>query len=263
MKREEFEQMYTAEDRLWWYLNLREQVVAALGLDQQPHRQPHQHLDHQTVDRQPRPRILDAGCGTGGMAARLRPYGTVIGVDLAPFAIAVCRERRGLRHTGVASITALPFPDRAFDLAVSLDVISDAGTGNDALALAELARVLRPGGRLCLNLPAFRWLAGEHDVAVETKRRYTRGEVLALLARAGFIPQRLTYWNTLLLPAVAATRVLSRLRGRDADTAHSDITVPAAPINSALRAITRLEGALLRRTDLPIGSSLLCVARRA
>lgn len=250
MKREEFEQMYTAEDRLWWYLSLRDHVVAALGLDHRP-------------DPADRPRILDAGCGTGGMAARLEPYGTVVGVDLAPFAIAVCRERRGLANTAVASITALPFPARSFDLAVSLDVISDAGTGNDALAVAELARVLRPGGRLCLNLPAFRWLAGEHDVAVETKRRYTRAEVLALLARAGFIPERLTYWNGALLPAVAAARGLSRLRGRDASEARSDVTVPAAPINGALRAITRLEGALLRRADLPLGSSLLCVARRA
>jgi SAM-dependent methyltransferase len=251
VKREEFEQMYTAEDRLWWYLALRDHVVAALGLDR-PDRA-----------RGPRPRILDAGCGTGGMALRLRPYGTVIGVDLAPFAIAVCRERRGLAETAVASITALPFPESAFDLAVSLDVISDAGTGNDSAALAELARVLRPGGRLCLNLPAFRWLAGEHDLAVETKRRYTRGEALILLARAGFLPERLTYWNAALLPAVAAARGLSRLRGRGVAAARSDVTVPAAPINGTLRAITGLEGRLLRRADLPFGSSLLCVARRA
>ncbi len=249
MKREEFEQMYAAEDRLWWYRSLRDHVVAALKLDE--------------AQGRTELRILDAGCGTGGMSSRLEPYGTVIGIDLAPFAIAVCRERRALANTAVASITAIPFPDASFDLAVSLDVISDAGTGNDAVALAELARVLRPDGRLCLNLPAFRWLAGEHDVAVETKRRYTRSELLPLLAQAGFIPERLTYWNSFLLPAVAATRGLSRLRGLDATTAHSDITVPAAPINGTLRAITQLEGRLLRRIDLPIGSSLLCVARRA
>lgn len=251
MKREEFEQMYIAEDRLWWYRTLRDHVVAALDLDSRP------------ADA-PRPRILDAGCGTGGMAGRLRPYGAVVGIDLAPFAIAVCRERRALHETAVASITALPFAADSFDLAVSLDVISDAGTGNDLQALLEIARVLRPGGRLCLNLPAFRWLAGEHDVAVETKRRYTRGEALALLARAGFLPERLTYWNSVLLPAVAGVRALSRLRGRDdAAVAHSDITVPAAPINGTLRALTALEGRIMRRRDLPFGSSLLCVARKA
>lgn len=251
MKREEFEQMYSAEDRLWWYRTLRDHVVAALDLDNFP------------ADN-PAPRILDAGCGTGGMAERLRPYGSVVGIDLAPFAIAVCRERRGLAETAVASITALPFAAESFDLAVSLDVISDAGIGNDLQALLEIARVLRPGGRLCLNLPAFRWLAGEHDVAVETKRRYTKGETLGLLARAGFLPERLTYWNSVLLPIVAGVRALSRLRGRDnVAIAHSDITVPAAPINGTLRAITALEGRILRQRDLLFGSSLLCVARKA
>lgn len=251
MKREEFEQMYSAEDRLWWYRTLRDHVVTALDLDARP-------------AGAPGLRILDAGCGTGGMTERLRPYGAVVGIDLAPFAVAVCRERRGLRETAVASITALPFAADSFDLAVSLDVISDAGTGNDRLALLEIARVLRPGGRLCLNLPAFRWLAGEHDVAVETQRRYTRGEALALLARAGFLPERLTYWNGVLLPAVAGVRALSRLRGRDdAAVARSDIAVPAVSINGTLRAITALEGRYLRRHDLPVGSSLLCVARKA
>ncbi|MGN6698286.1 MAG: class I SAM-dependent methyltransferase, partial [Thermomicrobiales bacterium] len=121
MKREEFEQMYQAEDRLWWYRTLRDHVIMALGLNRR--------------DRtRPAPRILDAGCGTGGMLARLRRYGVVTGVDLAPYAVAVCRARRGLATTAVASITALPFPDDTFDYAVSLDVISDAGTGNDALA---------------------------------------------------------------------------------------------------------------------------------
>ncbi len=250
MRREEFERMYTVEDRLWWYLGLREHVLALL--------RPARAYGRDGAA----PRILDAGCGTGGMAARLRPYGPVAGVDLAPFAVAICRERRGLDRTAVASITELPFPDGAFDLAVSLDVISDAGTGNDARALAELARVLRPGGRLCLNLPAYRWLAGEHDLAVETKRRYTRAEVRALLVAAGLVPERLTYWNCALLPAVAAARALSRRRGRRAAEARSDIDVPPAPINRLLLTLVRLERRLLRRFDLPAGSSLLCVARK-
>jgi SAM-dependent methyltransferase len=249
VKREEFEQMYQAEDRLWWYRTLRDHVIMALGLNRR-------------ARTRPAPRILDAGCGTGGMLARLRRYGVVTGVDLAPYAVAVCRERRGLATTAVASITALPFPDNTFDYAVSLDVISDAGTGNDALAVAELARVLRPGGRACLNLPAYRWLAGEHDIAVETKRRYTRGEARALLAAAGLTPERLTYWNCVLLPIVATARIASRQRGKSAAEAHSDVTVPPAPVNRTLRAITQIEGHLLRRVNLPAGSSLLCVARK-
>ncbi len=251
MKREEFAQMYRAEDRLWWYLALRRHVIAALDLARAP-----------LANGGTLPRILDAGCGTGGMAARLRPYGQVVGVDLAPFAVSICRQERGLRETAVASITDLPFADESFDYAVSLDVISDAGTGNDALAVAELARVLRPGGRVCLNLPAYRWLAGEHDIAVETKRRYTKGEVRDLLTAGGFVIERVSYWNTALLPLVAASRAASRLRGRDAAEAHSDVTVPTRPVNATLGAIAAWEGRLLQRLDLPTGSSLLAVARK-
>ncbi|HEX5501428.1 MAG TPA: class I SAM-dependent methyltransferase [Thermomicrobiales bacterium] len=248
MKRAEYERMYAAEGRLWWYRGLRENVLALLGLP--------------AGRGDAGPRILDAGCGTGGMAARLRPFGRVVAVDLAPYAVAICHERRGLDAAAVASLAALPFPAEAFDVVVALDVLSDAGAGDDARALAELARVLRPGGRLCLNLPAYRWLAGEHDVAVETRRRYRRGEVRALLGRAGFVPERLTYWNCLLLPAVAAARLLSRRRRRDAATARSDVAVPPAPLNRALLALVRAEGWLLRRVDLPAGSSILAVARK-
>jgi SAM-dependent methyltransferase len=251
VRREEFEQMFRAEDRLWWYLALRRHVISALGLDRAPH----------SPSGIP-PRILDAGCGTGGMMARLRPYGRVYGIDLAPYAVAITREGRGMRETAIASITDLPFPDDSFDYAVSLDVISDAGTGNDALAVAELARVLRPGGRACLNLPAYRWLAGEHDLAVETKRRYTRGEVYDLLAAGGFVIERISYWNCALLPLVAASRAASRLRGRGVASARSDVTVPPAPINATLGTIADLEGRLLRRFDLPTGSSLLAVVRK-
>lgn len=249
MKRAEFERMHAVEDHLWWYRALREHVILLLGL-----------AGEAGTDRSSR--ILDAGCGTGGMTARLALFGYAVGVDLAPFAIAVCRERRGLGATAVASIAALPFPDQTFDIAVSLDVISDVGTGNDARAIAELARVLRPGGRLCLNLPAYRWLAGEHDLAVGTGRRYTRPEVGALLAGGGLIIERLTYWNAALLPLVAGARFVSRLRAHAASEARSDIGLPPAWLNRPLLAIARAEGLLLRHWNLPCGSSVLAVARK-
>ena len=256
MKREEFEQMYAAEDRLWWYRSLRDHVVASLNLDQQ-HGQSRRCGSSMPV-------AAPVGCRRG-----CDPYGTVVGIDLAPFAIAVCRERRALANTAVASITELPFPDAAFDLAVSLDVISDAGTGNDAVALAELARVLRPGGRLCLNLPAFRWLAGEHDVAVETKRRYTRAELLPLLA-AGRFPPRAPDLLELLPPARCRRyarplaparprchhRALRRYRTRRADQRHPPCDHPTGrPPPASHRPADRFIAALRRAAGIGIVGS--------
>jgi SAM-dependent methyltransferase len=239
--------MYHSETVLWWYVALREYVLEWL------------HLTEQT----PRPvlTMLDAGCGTGGMLARLADYGTAIGIDLAPHAVRIAHDRRGCM-TIRGSLTALPFPDGRFDAAVSLDVISDAGVDVEAAALDELRRVLKPGGRLLLNLPAFTALAGEHDIAVRTARRYTTGEARALVERHGFIVERCSYWNMALTPAVWLVRRLSRHKPLDAATAHSDITPPAAPFNQTLLGLMRLERHLLRHLPrMPFGSSLLLLAR--
>lgn len=246
---DEHEAMYASETALWWYVALREYALEWLRL----------------TERAPRPvlSILDAGCGTGGMLARLAPFGAAVGVDLAPHAVRIAHDRRG--GTAIrGSLAALPFRDGCFDSAVSLDVISDAGVDVEAAALAELHRVLKPGGRLLLNLPAFAALAGEHDVAVRTARRYTTAQARALVERHGFVVERCSYWNMTLTPAVWLVRRLSRRRPHDAATARSDITPPAAPINRTLLGIARLERRLLRHVPcLPFGSSLLLLARAA
>ncbi len=245
---DEHDAMFTSETVLWWYVALREYVLDWLRL----------------TDTMPRAvlTILDAGCGTGGMLERLMPYGTAVGVDLAPHAVRIARDRRGCR-VAQGSLIALPFPNETFDAAVSLDVISDAGVAIEAAALDELFRVLRPGGRLLLNLPAFTSLAGEHDVAVRTARRYTTNEARALVEAHDFHVERCSYWNMALTPAIWLVRRFSRRKPLDATTAHSDITLPAAPLNRTLLGVARLERRFLNRVPrLPFGSSLLILARK-
>lgn len=245
---DEHDAMYESETVLWWYVALREYVLDWLNL----------------TETMPRPvlTLLDAGCGTGGMLARLAPFGVAVGVDLAPHAVRIARDRRDCIVTR-GSLTALPFPDATFDAAVSLDVISDAGVAVEAAALDELHRALKPGGRLLLNLPAFASLAGEHDVAVRTARRYTTKQARALVEAHGFYVERCSYWNMALTPAVWLVRRLSRRNQHDADTAHSDIAPPAAPVNRTLLGVARLERRLLRHVPrLPFGSSLLILARK-
>ncbi len=240
--------MFASETVLWWYVALREYVLDWLCL----------------TETMPRAvlTILDAGCGTGGMLERLMPYGNAVGIDLALHAVRIARERRGC-FVIRGSLITLPFPDETFDAVVSLDVISDAGVEVESAALDEFSRVLRPGGRLLLNLPAFTALAGEHDLAVRTARRYTTKQAHALVEAHGLHVERCSYWNMALTPGIWLVRRFSRRKPLDAATAHSDITPPAAPINHLLLGIARLERRLLHRVPrLPFGSSLLLLARK-
>lgn len=201
--------------------------------------------------------ILDCGCGTGHNLALLRAYGPAAGIDLTWTGLAVARAR-GERAVAQASATALPFGDASFDLVTSFDVIYGLEDDQEAAALGEMFRVLKPGGRLVLNVAALEWLKGNHSVLGGEVRRYTRATLRARLERTGFTIRRMTYTNATILPAVAGVRLLQRISGHQEST--EEIAVPPAPINLALTAVLAVEAAALRIMDMPFGSSLLALA---
>jgi SAM-dependent methyltransferase len=244
---EEYKIMYEAEDTHWWYRGMRGVMSVLLGLNKARNHGAH---------------ILDAGCGTGGNLHALasRGFHNLEGFDLSPVALEFC-HRRGLHNVRPGSITAIPYDDDTFDLVISCDVVTDAGTENELRALSELFRVLKPGGRLFLNLPAHSFLRSEHDRATAVARRVTKGEIVRKLTGVGFRVKRATYWNMLLFPVVVAVRLLRREKEDDLHApARSDIVLPARPINLFLSACVGLEHLLLRGMNLPVGSSVAVVA---
>ena len=240
----EYARMRQVEDGHWWYQALRSLVARELA---------------RYGTRRDPVRVLDVGCGTGG--GLVRWAATVgapsCGIDLSTAALAHCRAR-GERLVAQASAEALPFGSDAFDVVVSLDVLCLDGV-DEARALAEIHRVLRPGGVLVMNLPAFEALRGAHDRAVRIRHRFVRREVAALLRAAGFGAARVSYWNTALFPAVWLTR---RLRHGGAEPT-SDLAPPPGPVNAALAALVQAEASLLRRVRAPFGTSVLGVAVKA
>ena len=245
MNREEYARMYEAEERQWWYAGMRGLSFALLSGHWPP------------PSANGSPRILDAGCGTGNNLRHLAEWGRPVGVDLSDEALRFCRER-GVAAAG-GSLMALPFPDAAFDLVTSFDVIYHQWVTDDAAAVREMARVLRPGGLLLVRVPALRALWGAHDEAVLSRHRYTRGELRALLEAQGLHLLRLTYGNSLLLPLVAARRTLDRLSGRHG----SDVGFLPGPLEWAFRSVLALEAAVVRRASFPLGTSLFALARKA
>ncbi len=240
----EYRVMFEIEEDYWWYRGLRVLL---------------QELIAQYVAANGATKILDAGCGTGKNLQLLAKHGDAWGVDIAQEAIQFCRMR-GIRteRTLVASLLELPFPENFFDLALSFDVICNIE--HDAAAFQEIRRTLKPGGRMIVQLPAYRFLWSAHDVAVGHKHRYMARDLRAKIERAGFRVEKLTYLNMALFPLIALLRFARRPSAHD--NAHSDLTPLPQPINSVLTRVFSAEMRAAPYHRFPYGISLLAVARR-
>jgi SAM-dependent methyltransferase len=203
-------------------------------------------------------RVLDVGCGTGANGPVLAGGGrTAYGIDMSavPLGLGGTGERgHAARLRGDAR--RLPFADASFDLVVALDVLEHIL--DDDAAARELRRVTRPGGALIAFVPALEWLWGLQDDVSHHLRRYHKRELREVIAGAGFRIERLTYFNTLLLPPIAAARLAMRVRR---PSIASENEVGGRLTNAVLGGIFALEAPLLSRLDLPVGVSLACVAR--
>lgn len=202
-------------------------------------------------------RILDAGCGTGGVLAVLGRIASVVGFDISPDALRHAKDR-GLTRLVRASIERIPFVDESFDGAVSMDVLYHRAVGDDVVALREVARTVKPGGFVILNLPAHDWLRGSHDVVIHTARRYTKARVREAARAAGLETTTLSWFNCALFPAVLALRLLVRKK----NAAASDVRPLPGWLNAPLRAWLAAEGFLALRCGLPWGLSLFAVLRK-
>ncbi len=205
-------------------------------------------------------RILDIGFGTGAMLTFLQRYGSVVGMDMSVEAIQFARTRCNAPML-LGDITRIPLETAAVDLVTAFDIVEHVE--DDVAALAELARVCRPGGHMLVTVPAFQFLWGNQDIVSHHRRRYTLAELGARVRAAGFVPNRLSYFNAILFPAVAAVRVARRLRGEPQGEIKSDfgMTRPGL-VNDTLTRIFAAEGRWLARWRLPVGVSLVCLAER-
>jgi SAM-dependent methyltransferase len=241
VKEPEYARMFEAEERQWWYAGMRAISFALLD---------------PALASGEKPLILDGGCGTGVNLAHLGTRGRAVGVDLSEHAVAFCRSR-GV-SVARASLLALPFQDAAFDVVTSFDVLYHRWITDDAAAVRELARVLKPGGLLLVRVPALQMLWGAHDEAVHSRHRYTRGELERLLEGAGLTLLRASYGNFFLFPVLLLRRALDRLLGREG----SDVGFLPAPLEWLFRTLLSSEARLLRVVALPIGASVFALARK-
>jgi SAM-dependent methyltransferase len=243
MEAREYEKMAEVEDRMWWYRALHHNLLLAI----------------ERFLNIPAARILDAGCGTGGLLCVLGSAPSsyrLFGLDAWQPACTMAASR-SQRPVVRGLFQDLPFADGTVDCLVSADVLCHENV-DPPLALREARRCLSAEGVLVLNVPAYQWLLSYHDQRVRNVRRFSRRGVLQLVEDAGFHPVYATYWNTLIFPVMAFRRLILRPIGEE-----SDVHLYAKSVEALLGTVLSCERALLRAgARFPFGGSVLAVARR-
>ena len=239
MERIVYDTMAELDERHWWYRARREVLAALIRRRALP---------------EPDGRLLEIGCGTGHNLSMLGQFGQIDALEVDPGARAVAEKRLGRAILDAPLPELAGVPEGAYALIAALDVIEHIE--DDSGALASIARRLKPGGKLVMTVPAHQWMWSAHDVVNHHQRRYSKQALKRLVEVSPLRLEAIGYFNSLLFPLAVADRLKSKLLRKDS----SDLTLPPAPLNTALEKAFAAERHLIGRVPLPPGLSLFAVA---
>jgi len=246
METSEYTKISELEEKHWWYAGLREKVLHDLK----------NNLPSAGVFK-----VLDAGCGTGYTLFEINKKFHGFGVDYSVDALNFCRNRL-LNRLVRADVSCLPYKNGVFDAVISLDVLYHKNVLNDKTAVCEFRRVLRPGGTLILNLPAFEFIKSNHDINIHTLRRYTRPGLKSILEKSGFNSIKTVYRNVFLFFVIAIFRLSTKFYSNTNHKRKSDLGDTNFLLNRMLLSILRFENIIFRKIEAPFGLSVYSLARK-
>src|SRR3989338_4083232 len=196
----EYYRLAKVEDSHWWYRSVHRLVVDEV-IGQSTKAGPY-------FARPGLIRILDAGCGTGGLTEKLADFGYTVGIDISDLALRL-KPHSGAKYIN-GSVNSIPFAENSFDLITCISVFYHRRV-IDEVASAEIFRVLKTGGRAIFVMPAFQWAFGNHDESVHAAKRYSMLEAKALWEKTGFKILKARYIFGILFPEFVLKRILDKM----------------------------------------------------
>jgi ubiquinone/menaquinone biosynthesis C-methylase UbiE len=239
----EYTNLSRVEENHWYYAGKRE-IVERWLLKTRPPR-------HEDV-------LLDCGAGTGRFAAVMERHCGVLVLDDHEESLRLLRERFRSEQVIALGDKGVPLPDSAVEYLTALDVLEHVK--EDAVAVREFHRLLKPGGLAVITVPAGMAVWSDWDVSLHHHRRYSRATLRALFPADAWETVYLNYTNVPVYPVAWLLRRLRRNRPRQPGRSRAEDKLPPRWANSLLRRM--FVGMAFWRMPLPFGLSLLLVARR-
>ena len=246
MRKDLYAQMYELEEVYWWHVAKRRLVRDWLD-----------RTEFQFGNKI----YVDVGCGTGKMMEEMRDWKKwrlVTGLDSSDEALSFCAKRSRLKTIKANLEKELPLADNWADVITCLDVVEHVR--RDQFLLKECARVLKPGGILMVTVPAHQFMWTYWDDVLGHKRRYSLNQLVNKLERAGFGVERKSYFYSFLLPVALVFRVMKSSTKNWKNK--SDFFRLPKMFNNLLLELTRFERKLMQKMEVPLGLSVVCLARK-
>lgn len=200
--------------------------------------------------------ILEIGCGTGGNLQMLSQFGTVSGIEINDDAREIASKKTNYAYDIKAGHCPdnIPFTNQRFDLICLFDVLEHIEDETETLIIIK--NLLNTNGKIILTLPAYKWLWSPHDEFLHHKRRYSLKMLHDKITTARLVPEKISYFNTILFPLAAIIKLKDNLFSKKSGTGTK---VPSLIINNIFRIIFSCERFFLKHYNFPFGVSLLCI----
>lgn len=249
---EEYRAMFEVEEKLWWYKILHEKVISEIN---------------SFANGNKEIKILDAGCGTGGLLLKLQVsgYKNIKGFDFNDYAVEFSKSRGlNVQKLDITHLSGV-FEKQSFDIIVSNDVLYQFDDSVIEKTIYSIVDILKPNGVFITNNNAFEIFRGTHDLAVGSKKRFVLKDFQDYLSKIKAVSiSKHHYWSLLLSPLILVVRLIQKLQLKlnlvDLENLKSDVEMPSEFMNNLFYNICKFEAKILENS--PFGSSLFLVIKK-